>query len=402
MSNSGKTGGLSLFAMWFGAAVSLAEIMTGGLLSPLGIKMGIVVIIAGHIIGCLILGLVGIIGFREKKPSLVSSRMSLGKYGSYIISVFNILQLIGWTAIMLIQSSRSIQSITQRLFGFDNFAILTVLVGVLVAIWALNAEKGANLVNNIAVMLLIGLSLVMLVVAFKGGQAAQIPGSISFGAALELSIVMPLSWVPLISDYTMKGKSARGSFWGSFAGYFTGSSFMYVIGLAFAVYSGSSDPISTMAGLNLGIAALLVVILATVTTTFLDVFSAVFSTLNLLPGAGKKQLIVIYSALGTLLALFFPMEQYQNFLYMLGSVFAPAFTVILIDYFIYKKDRSSSLFNIPGLISAAAGTAAYYIAIGFDPVIGSSIPAMLVTGVIYMLLTVLKKYLNLERIDHAG
>ncbi|MDD3439082.1 MAG: putative hydroxymethylpyrimidine transporter CytX, partial [Clostridiaceae bacterium] len=46
---------LSFAALWFWAAVSIAEILTGGLLAPLGFKNGIIAIIIGHIIGTLIL-----------------------------------------------------------------------------------------------------------------------------------------------------------------------------------------------------------------------------------------------------------------------------------------------------------------------------------------------------------
>ena len=40
------------FAMiWFGAALSIAEIMTGTYLAPLGLTQGLYAIILGHIIG---------------------------------------------------------------------------------------------------------------------------------------------------------------------------------------------------------------------------------------------------------------------------------------------------------------------------------------------------------------
>lgn len=378
-----KLGGFSLCALWFGASVSLAEIMTGSLIAPLGLKTGIAVILIGHLIGTLILSVTGIIGFKEGKPALMASRMSMGKYGSYLISLFNIIQLLGWTAIMLIQCARSMQSITSELLGFDNFAVLVIGIGILVAIWALNREKGISTLNNIAVLLLLVLCLVMLKAIVGQGTIKPLDSTISIGLALELSIVMPLSWVPLISDYTMSGKSLQGSFLGSFAGYFIGSSFMFIIGLLFALYTGLSDPISSINSLNLGYAALLIVILSTVTTTFMDVYSAVMSTLNLAPKTNKTSLILIFSALGTLLALFFPMEQYQNFLYMIGSLFAPAFSVIIADYFLYRADRSSHIFNLPGLIAIVVGIATYYLVLGLDLVIGSTIPSMLVTVLVY-------------------
>ena len=44
------------FAMiWFGAALSIAEIMTGTYLAPLGLTQGLYAIILGHIIGGILL-----------------------------------------------------------------------------------------------------------------------------------------------------------------------------------------------------------------------------------------------------------------------------------------------------------------------------------------------------------
>ncbi|MGR6836070.1 putative hydroxymethylpyrimidine transporter CytX [Syntrophomonas erecta] len=389
MNNDRQIGGLNLFLLWFGAAVSLAEIMTGSLIAPLGVKTGITVIIVGHLIGALILSFTGVIGFKEKKPSLISSRSSLGQYGSYIISLFNIIQLIGWTAIMLIQGARAMQSITGNMIGFSTLA---VLIGLMVCLWALSREQGISFINNLAVVLLLLLSLVMLKAILAGGEAKSIAGTMSIGLALELSIIMPLSWVPLISDYTMSGKSLKGSFFGSFAGYFLGSSFMYILGLLFAVYTGLTDPMGNLGSLHIGYAALLIILLSTVTTTFMDVYSAVMSTLNLNEKLSRRKLIILFSALGTLLAIFFPMEQYENFLYMIGSLFAPTFAVIIANYFILKKDLSGKLFNIPGLIAIICGIITYYAIISLDFILGSTIPAMIITMAVYMLLSKIFEY----------
>lgn len=397
MSEAKRTGGFSLFALWFGAAVSLAEIMTGSLLAPLGLKQGIIAVLAGHLVGTLIFALVGIIGFRERTPSLISSRLSLGRYGSYPISVFNIIQLLGWTAIMLIQCARSMQAITGSLFGLNSFVLPVIFTGLLVGIWALTTDRGISVVNNVAVALLFFLSLIMLKAVLQGGAAVQpVLGSISFGAALELSIVMPLSWMPLISDYTQTARSARGSFFGSFAGYFLGSSFMYLIGLMSALYAGTSDPIGILVRMNMGYPALLIVILATVTTTFLDVYSSVLTTLNLTARFSKSRLILVFTLLGTILALYFPMEQYVNFLYLIGAFLAPVFSIVIVDYFIFRDDRSHELWNVSGLAAAAVGTITYFLVLNLDLVIGSTVPSIIVTVGVYLLLRLLQKHLSLR------
>lgn len=387
MNDQAKTGGFSMFALWFGAAVSLAEIMTGALLAPLGLTRGITAIIAGHLIGTLILAVVGIIGYKKRKPSLVASRASLGIYGSYAISLFNIIQLIGWTAIMLIQCAGSLQAITSQTWGFDNFPLLVIITGVLVGIWALYINRGISIINNAAVALLLLLTVILLKTVLPGGGTGGISqGEMSFGTALELSIIMPLSWVPLISDYTMSARTGRGSFYGSFFGYFLGSTLMYITGFLTALYTGGSDPIRIMTELNMGISVFLLVVFSTVTTTFLDVYSAVISTQNLRNSLPRKKLILIFTALGTILAIFFPMQEYEGFLYMIGSIFAPVFTVVIIDHFYFRADRSALKWNIPGGAAAALGIAAYYIAGGYDLAVGSTIPAMFITTVSYLTL----------------
>lgn len=95
--NDSKTilGGFGLFALWFGAAISMAEIFTGGLLAPLGFSDGVKAILLGHLIGGVIMLLVGVIGAQSKLPAIMSTRISFGTYGSYLFSLLNVLQLIG-------------------------------------------------------------------------------------------------------------------------------------------------------------------------------------------------------------------------------------------------------------------------------------------------------------------
>ena len=87
--------------LWCGAAISIAEILTGGSIAPLGFKKGLVAIILGHLIGTSIFVFGGIIGTREDVPAITSTRISFGLYGTYLFSILNVLQLVGWTAVMI-------------------------------------------------------------------------------------------------------------------------------------------------------------------------------------------------------------------------------------------------------------------------------------------------------------
>ena len=278
-----------------------------------------------------------------------------------------------------------------------------VIVGAIVAVWVFVVDKGGNALNNAAVILLFVLCLLILGLVIGGRGMVSSPGTrsaattLSVGAALEMSIVMPLTWLPIISDYTMWASSAKASFWGSFSGYFIASSFMYITGLTAVLFTGSSDIATIILHLGIGVAGLLVVVLSTVTTTYLDVYSAVMSILNIAPKISKRLLILLISALGTLIALFFPMEQYENFLYAIGSIFAPTFAVVLLDYFVFRADRSTTTFNVPGILSAVIGTVTYYFFMKLDLPAGSTVPSMLLTAAVYVVFRSVLKDRNAQK-----
>lgn len=381
-----RVSSFSLFILWFGAAVSIAEIYTGALLAPLGFSKGVQAILLGHLIGVIILGLTGVIGSQKRVSALGSTRISFGRFGSYGFSILNILQLLGWTAVMIIGGARSVNEVSKLLWGLDSQIGWSIFIGLLICIWIAIGIKKLNKVNFLAVGLLFFLTIILSTVVFKApglvSQASE--GGLSFGAAVELSVIMPLSWLPLISDYTRYARSSKGGFWGSVGGYFLGSSWMYIIGLGAAIYAGNPDPSAILLAANLGIAALGIVVLSTVTTTFLDAYSAGVSFLNINPKVNEKIAALIMAVLGTAVALVTPIEQYENFLYTIGSVFAPLFAILLTDYYILNNKAIDEQKNVYWLntIIWALGVFIYHNFMSMDLLLGSTLPVMIVIALI--------------------
>ena len=404
MSISSKNN-LSMFnytTLWFGAAISVAEILAGGLLAPLGFKMGLIAILLGHLVGTTLLVLGGVIGTTERIPALVSTRISFGEYGSYVFSVLNVLQLLGWTAVMIIVGARSVNEITKTLWSFDHLTVWSLIIGALIMVWVwLGKDSGWKKVNHIAVILLFLLTIVLSVIIFRNHELFSKLGSgdMSFGLGLELAVVMPLSWLPLISDYTRFAKTKRGGAGGSWLGYFFGSSWMYIIGLGAAIIASNPDPSAMLLAANLGIVALGIIVLATVTTTFLDANSAGVTLLNIFPKLNEKIVALVMTAIGTGLAILVNIEQYESFLYLIGSVFAPLFAILLTDYFLLqnKKIQADLLVNWGTLALCALGTFLYYQFIDLNFVLGATIPVMLIISIIHLItwrVTVKWKYVR--------
>ena len=79
--------------IWFGAAVSIAEIITGTYFAPLGFTKGLTAVLIGHIIGCTMLFLAGLIGGRTRRSAMETVKMSFGSKGGIFFSILNVLQL---------------------------------------------------------------------------------------------------------------------------------------------------------------------------------------------------------------------------------------------------------------------------------------------------------------------
>jgi putative hydroxymethylpyrimidine transporter CytX len=381
-------GGINLFFLWFGAAVSVAEILTGGYLAELGAAKGLWAILLGHLAGTLLLVSAGLIGFREKVPAIMSTRISFGKQGSYLISVINILQLVGWTAIMVIEGGTAMNVISVSLWHFDHPSLIACLVGALVALWVFWGVKGFKRINTIAAGLLLILTIVMSWVVFShpAAAAAAVKPKGGFGMGFELSIIMPLSWFPLISDYTSLAKTKKGALIAPFLGYFIGSCWMYLIGMSGGLVSGSPDPTRIMLAANLGLTALAILGLSTVTTTFLDVYSAGISLINIFPKVNDRLAAVGFTVIGTAIALIFPIERYTDFLYLLGSVFSPLIAILLTDYFVLKCDNRGRRADVTATVSLVGGIAFYYLIKPLELPMGPTLTTIVFTAALHFLL----------------
>ncbi|MCI6486453.1 MAG: putative hydroxymethylpyrimidine transporter CytX [Clostridiales bacterium] len=361
--------------IWFGAAVSIAEILTGTYFAPLGFGKGLCAILLGHVIGCFLLFCAGLIGGRARRSAMETVKMSFGRKGSLLFSLLNILQLVGWTGIMIYDGALA----ANEILNAGNW-LWCLVIGGLIVLWILIGIKNLGKVNTVAMAALFVMTIVLSFVIFGKGSAQTVAEeAMSFGAAVELSVAMPLSWLPLISDYTREAEKPVRATAVSAVVYGLVSCWMYVIGMGSAIFTGESDIARIMVKAGLGIVGLLIVVLSTVTTTFLDAYSAGISSESVSAKLSGKWVAVAAAVLGTLGAILFPMENITDFLYLIGSVFAPMIAIQIADFFLLKKDYSGKAFDPCNLIVWVIGFVLYRFLMRLDIPVGNTLPDMVIT-----------------------
>ena len=370
--------------IWFGAGVSLAEILTGTAFAPLGFQKDILAIIIGHIIGCTMLFLAGVIGGKTRRSAMETVKMSFGHNGGVFFSFLNVLQLVGWTAIMIYDGALAADGVLNT-----GRWVWCLVIGALIIVWILVGITNLGKVNTIAMAALFILTLVLCKVIFFSGAAGNVDTSeaMSFGAAVELAVAMPLSWLPLISDYTREAEEPVKATAVSAVVYGIISCWMYVIGMGAAIYTGEYDIAQIMVKAGLGIAGLLIIVFSTVTTTFLDAYSAGISAESVFSKLNGKYAAVAVTVIGTVGAIVYPMDNITDFLYLIGSVFAPMIAIQIADFFILKRaDSLSDAIDVTNIVIWIVGFVLYRYLMGVDIPVGNTLPDMAVTIVICVII----------------
>ncbi|WP_020611342.1 cytosine permease [Sediminispirochaeta bajacaliforniensis] len=410
--------GFGTALLWAGVAVSVSEIWAGSLLQDAGLFAGLLIIVIGHLFGGLVLSASGTMGTRYGIMSMQSTRMVLGNRGSIIPSLLNVFQLVGWATIMLALSGSIGASVGHNLgVPFNSKAFWVLLIGAGTLAWSfLVGSSKLQWVHTVVIIGLVLISALMTWIALNPHYYTMKPAaaeSFSFTRGMrlmDLVIVMPISWVPLISDYSRLTKSERGGFWGSFWGYGIVSCWMYGIGLVISLATGTEDPAANilrlMGTLGLTIPAVVLVFASTMTSDFPDIYSSACSLFNINSKIKPAWTMWGTGILTIILALFFDLSRFETFLNVVGAFFIPLFAILLTDYFLIRRQDLTGLdftvgsgmnfsggFRISGLLVWGIGTFIYFFARAVDCPLGASITAFLASSVIYLLLE--------KRINHS-
>lgn len=363
--------------IWLGAGISIAEIQTGTYIAPLGFRQGIAAILLGHLIGCTMLFLAGLMGAQIRQSSMETVKTSFGQRGAILFAALNICQLVGWTAIMIYDGAIS----AEEIFHSGQW-IWCIVIGLLIVVWLWIGVTQLGKLNIFAMTLLLLLTVWLCWQIFSHSGATSVKGSITFGAATELGVAMPLSWLPLISDYTSQAAKPISATLSSVITYGLISCWMDLIGMGASILTGQSNIAQVMVQTSMGVAGLLIIIFSTVTTTFMDAYSAGISTQTIWSKINGTRFAILVTIVGTIAAILFPMDNITNFLYLIGSVFAPMTAIMIVDYYFFHRSFAHRSVAWSNMVIWLIGFIIYRWLMTINLPLGNTLPDMVIVMII--------------------
>ena len=321
------------FGLWANLGVSLLlpvaavfVVLPG---QPLSTTLGAIVV--GAVVGATLLGLAAAAGARERVPTMVLLRGLLGRHVSALPTAINLVQCIGWATFEIV----IIAEAASRVLDAPRWPFVLV-AGVLATAMALRPLGVARVLARYAIWA----ALAALVYLFVNVLAEPLPpltegAATSFWTAADIVIALPISWFPLVADYTRHVRSGRAAFTGAAAGYGLATVVMFTLGVvALAAYgSAGFDVIDALLAVPLGAVAVLVLVSVELDEAFANVYSTAVSAQNIVARADRRVLAVVVGTVATLLALTFDIAAYEPFLFLIGAVFVPLVGVFVVAYY---------------------------------------------------------------------
>jgi len=336
--------GLDTGLLWGNLGVSLLVVVAGAALVPaLSLRDALLAILLGCLIGNLMLGIAGGIGADARVPGMVLMRASLGRRGSYLPTVANALQGLGWSIFELLVIATAAAALSDELLGFRGQWLWTLVFGAFALALALMGPIGfvRRFVRKIAVWAVPGGLVYLTWWALDGADLGALwaepgEGGLSVWQGADIVVAITVSFVPYAADYTRFSRDRRSAALGTGIGYFVPDAWLLALGVILVLSRDLSDPGALPAAVVAGgFAATLALGALLVTETdeaFANVYSAAVSLQNLVPRAPQPVLIVLVTLAAVGGALVVDFASYQSFLLLLGSVFVPLFAVLLADW----------------------------------------------------------------------
>ena len=334
------------FGLWGNLGVSLLG-FTGAIfvLQPngtgtpeLSLAAGITAIVLGTILGTLAVALTGVAGTRTGAPAMVLLRSLFGTELSYLPTLLNVLQCLGWGVFELVTIATAARTVAPALPRWSYILLAGVITGLL----TLRPLGAIRILRRFATPAVAAILVYLFVELVRHRLPVFDHGTWSgYWAAMDTVVAAAISFAPMAADYTRHSRSEHTAFWGIFAGYSATQILCYVIGLItlVTIARNPSDIYGAFIAVPLGSLCFAVLAARELDQSFANVYSTAVSVQNLRPWWDRRVLALGIASLATVLALWINIADYENFLDLLGSVFIPMSAVFIVDFYVLSRGR---------------------------------------------------------------
>jgi putative hydroxymethylpyrimidine transporter CytX len=284
---------------------------------------------------------------------MVALRPALGIRGSYAPTALNILQLVGWAALEIIIMAQAARALSDHYLDFSGYYVWLVFFGLVGMAMAVGGPIVVvrQWMQKFGVWVIVAAAAWLTYYLFDAYDMGEIwnrrgeGGFPNFWQGVDLVVALPVSWLPLVGDYSRFARRAVPGAIGTFGGYAIANIWFFTLGMLY-VQALQTDPggfvdalVKMMLPLTAGWLALIVLLVDETDEAFANIYSTAVSIQNLIPKMTHAVLAVLVGSVAIIVAVSLDLVGYETFLLLIGGVFVPVFGIFIADYFAVRRRR---------------------------------------------------------------
>ena len=389
---------IDLFLIFVGANIVATTLQVGASLPPMPLRTALAVVAAGSIGGALLVALLAPIGSRLRVPSIVAARAALGHHGAQLVALVLFVTNFVWIALNNVIAA----SVASRLAGdAAHQAVWAVALGAVATLVVLGGPRAVGHADRIAVPMLLVTGVAFTAACLRVEWPADaVPRASTANVLRGFDVVFgyQTSWLLMFGDYPRYSRSGRAAGVAVFLGLGLTALWFIPLGLLSSALARSSDPGAMVAALGLGWWGGVLLVLATLTTNFVNIYMSALALKSLRPAIPDRSAIWIIGGIGAAISILSSawLDQMANFTLLLAGLFVPV-GGLLLAHFGFSRRRVDvdalypgpagepprvGLWSRAGLVAWTAGAATFYVA---QP-IGGVAPSLVVSFVVYLVM----------------
>jgi len=431
-------GFFDMIAIWVGANSNNASWYVGGTVAGAAFAGAISVTLIANPIAYIILALVGYMGYKVGTSTMALTRPAFGIRGSALPTVLNTIVFLGWAVVNTFIAVISMSFIFSDLFGWPAYGepgsagpmIIGIIVMTILNLSAVSLGRNSiKIVERLGMVLVLVLGVWITTVVLKSHSMADIiawkpPADLKMptGVAIDVMAAFSLAWVLGVAEFTRYTRSVKTATVAPLIGALVALAWFAFVGiistigaaLTTGVYDpNNSDPSSLVTNLGLGWVALVLIVVACVTTNVVNLMAAGISVTNVTRKVKPLHsiwLVTIISGVLMLVPLYLTsfLDTFMIFLEYIGMVLSALLGILVADYyFVHKKRYDVKQFDLVGgkywyhkgvnlkAVSVWALGVVFYLVVQKVEFImnttGAVYPTILATAILYSLISRIKK-----------
>nr|WP_149472840.1 cytosine permease [Oceanobacillus polygoni] len=424
--------------LWIGANSNNASWYLGGSVAGAAFGGAIIVALVANPIAYIILAVVGYMGYKIGVSTMALTRPAFGIKGSMLPTVLNMIVFIGWAVVNTFIAVISMSFIFGDLFGWAAFGeagstgpmILGIIVMSLLNLIAVSlGRKSIKIVERIGIVIILFLGMWMTVIVFQTHSITDImsweppaENRMPIGTAIDIMAAFSLAWVLGIAEFTRYTRTPKAATVAPLLGATTALIWFVFVGvvatIGVAITTGefnpdNSDPSSLVSNLGLGWVALVMIIVACVTTNVVNLMAAGVSMTNVtkkIKPLHSIWLVTILAGFLMLIPLYMSsfLDAFMGFLDYIGMALSALLGILMADYFFVRKrkyevselEREGGKYwyvkgvNIKAIAVWVVGII-FYLTISplplFANTVGAVYPTIILTGMLYSIVSLARR-----------